>query len=331
MVLRGGGFLWILILLIVGCKKAAFDDATKRNADWAYWIDEKTGESSWIRVGDNTTVDDGIYFLFYHNGNVYYKGKIRNKNKVDTTFHYGLDEKLIKYIVFQPDTTLHVYLHDGPYTEYFQDETLYQKGTISNARFNDDWVRYYKNGQIEWLQDYKNETGTVIWYYENGQKSSIGYFINRKANGEIKHWYETGQIKESTYWNNGLQEGKSTFYFDNGQVESRQYWVAGKREGKTESWYENGKKAKVGYYENGKLHGSYIQWTEKGNVEIDGSYDNGILTAKIVTYHDNGKIAMEGKIKDDKPDEIWNSYHKTGKHIKTRFFHNNELVNEFNY
>ena len=54
----------LLLILIYGCN-ADINDRDKRNENWVYWLDSKTGKSSWIPVSDQTTVKDGKYISFY--------------------------------------------------------------------------------------------------------------------------------------------------------------------------------------------------------------------------------------------------------------------------
>ncbi|MDI9320946.1 MAG: hypothetical protein QM530_10825 [Phycisphaerales bacterium] len=75
-----------MLILLIGCNAESGNDASKRNADWVWWVDEHTGKGEWIKSGDQTTVKDGKYTKFYFNGNVYSKGGLKNGVDIDTIF-----------------------------------------------------------------------------------------------------------------------------------------------------------------------------------------------------------------------------------------------------
>jgi antitoxin component YwqK of YwqJK toxin-antitoxin module len=60
-------------------------------------------------------------------------------------------------------------------------------------------------------------TGTVIRYYENGNKRvEVGY-RNGKQNGLLMSWYESGQKKSEHGYRDGIPTGTWTLWHENGQ------------------------------------------------------------------------------------------------------------------
>ena len=106
-------FFIFTITALYGCGNADFNDADKRNENWIYWVDKKTGKASWILAGDETTVKDGRYTSFYKTGEIYQKGKLKKGKEIDTIYFYDLKEKLIKYKLIKPDTLVFYYVKDG--------------------------------------------------------------------------------------------------------------------------------------------------------------------------------------------------------------------------
>ncbi|MBW3518625.1 toxin-antitoxin system YwqK family antitoxin [Flavobacterium sp. NKUCC04_CG] len=290
--------LLVLALLFFGCKNSDFDDASKRNEDWVYWIDDKTGEGFWIRTGKETTAKDGVYYMFYYNGKIYEKGKLKDKRIIDTVFVYGINEELIRYKVITPDTTREIYVKNGGFIEYYQNGSVYQKGTVTDNKFKDDWIRYYKNGQPEWVQDFVNNTGVVTWYFENGG------------------------IKDISNWKNDLEDGVSTSFFANGQMDIKLSWKKGIKEGKSEIWYDSGIKKSIRYFKNDTLEGPYQQWTIKGQIEAEGIYVKGQFSGVSWLYHDNGAVAISGNRKSDKLDGLLEKFDEKGNLIKSFYFEN---------
>jgi len=327
--LRHSILFLILTLIFISCKEGDFNDASKRNENWAYWIDKDSGKASWIPITDETTVENGVYHLFYNNGKLFEKGKLKNKVHVDTVYRYNEQGEVIKYHIHQKDTILYVYLKDGDYLEKYHSGKTFEKGKLTNGVFNDDWVRYYENGQPEWIQEYVNGNGLVTWFFENGNISSKSYRVNRKPHGEVKHWYENGNLKEVSNWKNGIQENLSAFFYENGQVQSKSNFKNGNFYGKSEYWYENGQLKILSFYIDDVLDGPYKQWKENGKLEVDGAYNNNLLSGMVLKYHSNGSVAVKGFVKNSyTPFGIWKDYNEQGNLTKKRYFENGNLIKE---
>ncbi|UUV22670.1 toxin-antitoxin system YwqK family antitoxin [Paenimyroides aestuarii] len=318
----------LTVYILIGCSKADINDESKRNENWAYWIDEDSGKASWIPVTDETTVENGVYHLFYTNGKLFEKGRLKNKVHVDTVFKYNEMGDVIKYSIHQKDTILHVYLKDGDYIEKYQNGKIYQNGKLTNGTFNDNWERYYKNGQTEFIQDFINGNGAITWFFENGNVSSLSYRLNGKTEGKVQHWFKNGNLDEVSYWKNGLQDSLFTYFYENGQMQGRSNFKEGKKQGKSEVWHENGQLKLESFYVDDILHGSFKQWKDNGKLEVDGNYINGQLKSKIYGYHKNGKISTKGNLIDKTPEGIWEIFDESGKLIKKRYFENGNLIKE---
>lgn len=299
---------------------------SKRNENWAYWVDSITGESSWVPVGPENTLKDGRYTLFYSNGKTYEKGKLKDGKNIDTIYGYDLHENIIKYKLIKPDTLIPYYLKDGPYTAYFQNCTLLEKGIVKNHDRGNEWTRYFKNGNIAWIEKLENNTGLTVWYYDNGQVWDSTYHINGKGHGRIKHWYRNGQIEEISDWNNGVQNGIYETYYENGKPKRKANWVNGMREGKAEGWYENGQQELSHIYKNNLLEGEVQEWYSNGNIKRIANYLLGGTNGKVVEYHENGKVRGEGFSKNGKQIGIWLWYHDNGKLMQTDTYVDGQLI-----
>ncbi|ELV7526250.1 toxin-antitoxin system YwqK family antitoxin [Flavobacterium psychrophilum] len=304
-------------ILIYGCHNADINDSSKRNENWVYWIDKKTGEASWVPVTDNeTTLKDGRYTRFYTSGGIYQKGKLKNGKDIDTLYFYDLKEKLIQYLLVKPDTLLHYYLRNGPYISYSQNGKIFEKGIIENHQIGDEWTKYFDNGKIDWTKKLVNGTGWNYWYYKNGQMSDSNYHVNGKTDGEVKIWFENGQIKEISNWKEGIQDGMYQTYYENGQPKEKVNWINDKRDGKSERWYENGQKEEEMYFKAGIEDGEVLQWHPNGNRKAILKFISGQVDGKGTTYFENGKIKAEGFYKDGKRNGMFIEYDKNGKIIK---------------
>lgn len=325
-------FFFIITFILIsfcGCQNADFNDSSKRNENWVYWIDETSGKASWVPIkGNETTLKDGTYTSFYKTGSIYQKGKLKNGKEIDTIYFYDLKEKLFQYLIVKPDTLIHYYLKNGPYISYSQNGEIFEKGIVENHKIGDEWTKYFDNGKIDWTKKLVNGTGWNYWYYKNGQISDQNYHLKGKTNGEVKIWFENGQIKEISNWKEGIQDGLYQTYYENGQPKEKVNWINDKRNGKFERWHENGQKEEVTFYKLGIENGEFLQWYPNGNKKAILKFNSGQPDGKITTYFENGKIKAEGFYKDGKRNGMFIEYDKNGKIVKKVNHINDEPVIE---
>ncbi|MGV9004412.1 hypothetical protein [Flavobacterium sp.] len=310
-------FLIIILTLIsiYGCQNVDINDLSKRNENWVYWIDKKTGKASWVPITDDeTTLKDGKYTMFYSKGSIYKKGKLKNGKDIDTLYFYDLNEKLIQYLLVKSDK--HYYIKNGPYVSYSQNGKIFEKGIVENHQIGNEWTSYFDNGKIDWTKKLVNGTGWNYWYYENGQISDQNYHVNGKTDGEVRTWFENGQIKEISNWKDSLQDGMYQTYYENGQPKEKVNWINDKRDGKSEKWYKNGQKSEVMYFKAGLEDGEFLQWHPNGNRKAILKFISGQVDGKGTTYFENGKIKAEGFYKDGKRNGMFIEYDENGKVIK---------------
>lgn len=247
--------LILISFIIYACndnKHADINDLEKRNENWMYWIDSVTGKASWVKIsGNETTIKDGKFTLFYSKGSIYKKGTLKNGKEIDTTFFFNQKEKLIAYSLFKPDTIIPYYVNNGSYILYYQNGEIFEKGIVEDHKQGKEWTRYYKSGKIDWTENLKDGKSIVYKYYENGK------------------------IKEICNWRNGIQHGRFELFYENGNREETSDWIEGKREGKLEIWYENGQKESEYFFKAGIENGICKLYNDKGKLIKQLTYING--------------------------------------------------------
>lgn len=312
-------------ILIYGCQSVDINDVDKRNENWIYWVDSLTGEESWVPISDQTTIKDGRYTSFYKNGKLYEKGKLKNGENVDTTYCFDISENLIKYRLIMSDTILHHYIKEGAYNAYYDNLKIWETGIVTNHKRGDKWTRYYNNGNVEFIQDFKKGDGLMMRYYENGQIKDSSYTIKGENQGQIKLWFENGNVREVSNWNNGLQNGLYELYYENGKAKERTNWVNGKPES-CESWYDNGQKKVVKYYRDGLIDAEAKQWYKNGNLEKKLTFSLGKINGKSIKYYKNGNIEYEGFYKEGKQDGLFIFYDEKGKQTGKRTYAEGKVI-----
>ena len=73
------------------------------------------------------------------------------------------------------------------------------------------WMGYYDNGQLSYKGHYVNgrEEGHWEWYRSNGQLFHKGHYVNGKQEGYWEEYYDNGQLKCKGHFVNGVfQEEK---------------------------------------------------------------------------------------------------------------------------
>lgn len=296
--------LLFFIILFYSCQNADINDVDKRNENWIYWIDSISGKASWIPVGKENNVKDGRYTSFYANGSIYEKGKLKNSLNIDTIYCYNLKGNIIEYKLILKDTLIHYYIKNGPYIAYYQNEKIYEKGIIKNHKKGDELIQYNEKGGINYIKKFKNGTGAICWYYENGQISDSNYYNKNKVQGQVKRWYENGQIKETSNWNDDVQNGIYETFYKDGNPKQKNNYLNGKRNGIAEEWYENGNRKFVHFFKNGILDGNIKQWYSNGNIQFDANYSSGLKNGKESIYFENGGVQIESYYKNGQKDGI---------------------------
>ncbi len=107
------------------------------------------------------------------------------------------DPKLVRYYESAKDTT-------DPIREvaYYKHNLIKYNGQLKEGKRNGKWVYYYDNGN-KWsegffINDVSNSTRTV--YHRNGQKYYSGKYNQGKRTGVWMFWDETGKlIKQENY------------------------------------------------------------------------------------------------------------------------------------
>ena len=287
-------FIIMVVVLgcIVSCDSNDINDSHKRNAHWAWWVDAKTGKGKWIPVTNQTTVKNGSYTLFYYNGNVFEKGKVKDGKHVDTAFEYDYQGKLYANYFWKNDSTY--FLNDGPVQNFRSDGMKASEGIVTNHKDGDKWIAYYENGNKEWERDFtKGDTGWQVHYFENGQKKDSAIYLNDLSWGTdvfiVKRWYENGTIARIEHWKNKMANGAAISYYENGQMKDSVFAINGKLEGSGKEWYENGDLKRIFQIKVSKLNGLTKQYYETGKIkEVDFYKNDKIINGTI--YDERGNI-----------------------------------------
>ena len=287
----------ILVVFVFFSCKDNFDDKSKRNENWVWWVDAKTGKAGWIHYyGNGILAKNGKYTRFYFNGNVYSRGRLVDGMDVDTVFYYNINGQPLQYKIIKADT-LEYFIHNGPTKMFYASGEVAAAGIVKNHTYGNKWISYFKNGKPDYAKNLKNDTGWATRYYDNGKVEDSDYYEGEKS-FNVKHWYENGQLAQSRELKNGGLNGLIKQYYDNGQLHKIGYIKNGKQYGMVKAYYEDGKIYTMGNESNGILNGTQIIYYENGNILIEGNAVNGKPDGELKRYDERGKLIVDRIFKD---------------------------------
>lgn len=204
------------------------------------------------------------------------------------------------------------------------------------------WVAfdYYISGKIQMLGSYSNKKmttkhGNFVYYFENGNKSEEGKYIDGNLEGEWTVYYDNGKKKRQGVYKENKGNGYWTYWFENGEKKSEGVYASDIKNGNWIYYHENGKKKSEGNMTNDKVNGKWTFWFDNGTIQGMGKFvdnekdsvwvhydkygnlseENVFVDKQIISaigYHDNTKIAFKGSYKNGKKNGLWQIWNKAG-------------------
>lgn len=287
--------LSIIFFFAIGCSNPdSIEDKSKRNENWAWFVDQKTGVGEWVELSDKSTIDGGDYVLFYSNGNVRQKGKFKNGVDCDTVYRFDIHgQPQDKYIRLQDSTIVDIW-PNGPFKAHYATGELMTEGYRLNNALVDSCVDYFKSGQVSTYSFYSKDTVSRIDFHENGVISHKGMKVGSFSEGADTVWYPNGSLKEVWFYSNGKEYGESRLYYPSGALRHINNYENGKKVGLSSSYHENGQVDIKQYFVNGQPSGIYEDYYPNGTLCMRGNIVDDEKQGLWITYYDNGAISSEG-------------------------------------
>lgn len=195
----------------------------------------------------------------------------------------------------QQDTT---YLNHS-WTPTSKDSASYYRLLIPDeSSSNKVIVRdYYISGTLQMDGFFKNSAeqildGICTFYFENGQKSSQGYYQNNMKFGTWKFWYKNGQLKEVKRYGNKVNSP----YEEYDGIATYNYWdslgnqMVKNGTGHYTCFYENDTLASMGSFKYEAKVGTWKGFYEDGSPRYLEEYKSSGKLSNGISYHKNGSI-----------------------------------------
>jgi antitoxin component YwqK of YwqJK toxin-antitoxin module len=301
--------IFLSFSLLISCNKG-INDKSKRNENWAWWVDASTGKGKWIPIGDATTVKNGQYTRFYFNGNIFQQGKLIDGKNVDTIYAYNLDGKLCYYKLVKGnascpyiirgkiDTLYDYFITDGYCRVYNPNGNTAEEGVIKNHTFFGPWTIYTSDNKKEYTRNFVKDSSWRIDYYDNEEKKDSGFDFNNNGLFLVcKDWFENGQIKKEVNWKDGVENGVKKSYYENdssltSSLNTIGTFKNGIENGVQLQYYENGQLGDSMNIIEGKREGIEKEWNQDGKLDLIFIYKNGDLIRQK-KYNESGKLIRD--------------------------------------
>jgi antitoxin component YwqK of YwqJK toxin-antitoxin module len=168
-----------------------------------------------------------------------------------------------------------IYINRGQLIQEFkfaQREKEWKKdeptGQLINGKKSGEWKRLFKNGQLQSIENYRNDTlhGRQLIYYPDGQiYIKRTYFQGKEIDSTI--WYHSnGKIHLEEFRDSlGRKQGRFKIYHSNGQPSQIAYSKDGELDGESRSFYDNGQPWDIREYKLGENVGTRIEFSKTGD------------------------------------------------------------------
>jgi len=188
-------------------------------------------------------------------------------------------------------------LKQGKWSKPYKSGKTAYIATFKNDKLIGLYQRFYPSGKLMLEIKYDengNESGPAILYYDNGEISAKGFYINRNVRDSTWNLYNTDRCLVATInYKAGKRNGKEIYYWKSGQKCMEKDWVDGKENGVWREFFENGNDRLKARMINGKRNGLFAIYHPNGRYFLKGYYKNNIREKHWVYYERDGKIRKE--------------------------------------
>ncbi len=309
------------IIILASCNNSdGINNPLKRNENWCWIINEKTGDGEWIPISNSESNASGKYTLFFSNGKVRQKGYLKNGIDADTIFYYDINENIISKVFKNKNGEISELMRDGKYKGYYPTCELAVEGEFKNNIQIGTRIEYFKNGNIKAQYGQNGNYNWQTTYSENGQIIDSVNTLNGKLNGISKQWYPNGNLEYIQTFKNDSLTGYFCSYHENGQKRQE-----GKRwqelaDDTLIDWYSNGQIKAKRYYEKGLKQGPYYHWFESGEIQVEGSFIDDKKNGLYQEYYENKRLKKKGNFSNGVKIGKWEFYDENGSLIETKIY-----------
>ena len=157
--------------------------------------------------------------------------------------------------------------------------------------------------------------GKWIFFYDDHEKKSEGFFVNGLKEGEWIYYFISGEVEQKGFYRNGQLDKEWNWWSISGEILRTENYDFGKEEGEFIELNIEGKTISKGVYKNGLKEGFWIYHVNDHREE--GKFINGEFDGNWRHWYSDNQLKFEGKYSFGQPE---------GKH---KHYFSNGLVNYY--
>ncbi len=160
----------------------------------------------------------GLWITYYDNGKKKEEGEFKN-------------DLYLVHNTWTKEGQQQVTGGEGLYTDYYDDEHIFETGNIRKGKRAGAWTVYYATNHTV-MQEINYQEGKVNGihktYYESGRLYAEGNVVNDGQDGEWKWYYENGTLQTHVNFKHDKKEGVQAFYGASGTKTKEEVYKNGK-------------------------------------------------------------------------------------------------------
>jgi antitoxin component YwqK of YwqJK toxin-antitoxin module len=206
----------------------------------------KAGEIIGEGIMNEEGAKNGEWKEYFPNGSLRAEGKYNDGKRVGEWVFYhenGNIEQTGYYNDFGE--------YDGTWRWYYASGELLREEEWFNGLLDGYLVEYAEDGTVITEGDYIEGREEGLWKYQSDNYSEEGYYRDGLRNGLWKSYYDDGQLSFSGEFIDDNPNGRHTWYWDNGQVKDDGKYIMGRKEGDWTKFTYDGTVFLVISYKNG--------------------------------------------------------------------------------
>lgn len=239
-------------------------------------------------------------------GRLIYSGPYREETPVGIHREYDISGAVVNSFIYNDNGIIvseGIINEDGqrsgPWTNYYPDGSIKEKGAYQDNRRTGMWNFYNRKGDIIQKGGYRNGRidGRWEWYYENGKILREEYYYQGKRDGEFFEYSKEGEIISSGYYTDNEKNGKWLYTIGDHREEGS--YIIGLRDGQWKYYDNEGNLKYRGSYVQGNPDGYHIYYWDNGKIKEEQYYKMGIRQRSWKKYDEEGTLLMTITYKDN--------------------------------
>lgn len=178
-------------------------------------------------------------------------------------------------------------------TQHYSNGNLKYEGYFVNNEPVGELKRYYEDGKIKSIQDFKNNHSSVIVFSNSGDTVSKGSYINKIKHGAWCYYSSKGTVAMKENYVMGILDGKSYVFDSAGDTVESISWKNGKMNGERKQFFPQNQPFAIMFYTDNQLSDAFTSYNDNGSIEVEGFYKNGKKEGRWKFYNASGKLIQQ--------------------------------------